>query len=681
MTTAEAGTRAQELREEILKHDRLYYAENESEVTDSEYDELMKELRGLESKHPGLAGPDSPTQRVGGEVSANFPEARHPEPMLSLGNAFNEEDLRAWHRRMSEFMGNTRFAMSAELKIDGLAVRVRYENGLLTLGATRGDGTAGENVTHTIKTVRALPMRLTEAGDFRVPRTLDARGEVYMPRSAFIRVNRERAERGEYQYANPRNAAAGGIRQLDPAEASKRRLNAWIYSTQQLEGGSNSHSANLEILRSMGLPVNPENRTVHSPEEIIEYYQRMLERRDDLDYEADGVVVKVGSISDQERIGATGHEPRWAIAWKFPSEKVTTKLISVSISHGRFGRLTPVANLKAVNVAGVTVQSASLHNETDMHRKDIRENEEVIIERAGDVIPQVIGPVNNDPGRDIPIFAMPESCPACGTPVTIVDGEIGHWCNNDDCPSRLPERLKHFVSKRAMNIEYMGEHWCEALIERGMVSDPADLYHLTRNQLLQLDRMGERSADRLLASIETSRRQPLDRILYSLGIYRLGREVSGLMARRCDSVDEAAAMEFHHLAQMDGIGPKIATSVVSGMRSPRVLAMIRTMRDGGVLMEKSQPDPEPEQEKENMQNEHFQGKTFVVTGKIHGMTRNEAQDAIHRQGGNTASSVTKSTTALIVGEGRESASSKLTKAQQLGVPIIEQEDFLSMLSA
>ena len=436
--------RAEELRHRITRHDQLYYALQAPEISDRQYDELYQALQALEREHPECRDPDSPTQRVGGEVAAGFTQVEHPEPMLSLASASSEEEFMTWHRRMADWVRTSRFPMSAELKIDGIAVRLIYEGGRLRTGATRGDGQTGEDVTHTIRTVRNIPLVLAELEDHPVPANVEARGEIYMPRSAFDRVNQERAERGEYTYANPRNAAAGAVRQLDPKEAAGRGLMAWVYSRGQPD--TDSHLTSLEELKELGLPVNPANRLYCSAEEVISFYHRMLEQRDQLDYETDGIVVKMDLLPHQQMLGATGHEPRWATAWKFPSEQTTTKLMQIQISHGRFGRLTPVAVLEPVTVGGVTVQSASLHNEEDIHRKDIRAGDTVVIERAGDVIPQVSGPADPDRSRNTPVFFMPVDCPSCHHPVRTREDEIGHWCPNDECPSLLPEQLRHFVS-------------------------------------------------------------------------------------------------------------------------------------------------------------------------------------------------------------------------------------------
>ena len=677
-------TPIQELRKQILRHDRLYYTLDQPEISDAGYDQLMNELKEQEREQPHLITPDSPTQRVGAEVSANFPQVDHPVAMLSLGNAFGEDDFRAWHNRMAERVGHSNFPMNLELKIDGLAVRVLYENGALVLGATRGNGSTGEDVTHTVRTVRNLP--LTLSGE-PVPQRVEARGEVYMPRSAFQLVNQEREEQGEYTYANPRNAAAGALRQLHPETAARRRLLIWLYSAQTPAEGVDSHHESLYDLLELGLPINPVNRLVHTPEEVISFYRDMTQGRDGLDYEVDGVVVKMDLFAHQEMLGATNHEPRWAVAWKFPPQQARTRLVSVQISHGRFGRLTPVAVLEPVRVAGVTVTSASLHNQDDMRRKDIRVGDTVVIERAGDVIPQVTGPVDPDPARSTPVFEMPENCPACDTPTHSPEGEVGHWCINDMCPSRLPEQLRHFVSKKAMNIENVGDHWCSALIEKGLVRDPSDLYQLTERQLLSMDRMGARGAARILKNIDASRSRPLDRVVYSLGIFRLGREVSTLLAARYQSVLEISQLDEDELSAIDGIGPKIARSVVQGFKSERVRNTTEGLARGGVRMD--QPPPANKQHRDQINGEehmtttpkgnpHFAGKTFVVTGKITDMTRVEAEALIVSAGGVTASSVTAKTNCLIVGE---KPGSKLAKARKLGIDVVEEHEFFQLLNA
>ena len=653
------------LSTELDRHDRLYHQQDNPEIHDQEYDRLKQELRDLEQEHPHLAAPDSPTQNVGAPPSDSFPSVQHPTPMLSLANAMDEEDFRAWHARMARALGRDDFALTVEPKIDGLAVRLEYRSGRFVMAATRGDGTTGEDVTRSVANVLDLP------GAIAPNHPLEFRGEVYMPRSAFNDINGERAAHGEPPFANPRNAAAGAVRSHDPEETRNRRLKLWVYTARM---GHDSHRRNLDLAAQAGLPVSGNITTVHSADEAVSVYRTLLSQRDSLDYETDGLVFKADSLNDQRRLGQTGHEPRWAIAWKWPAEQARTKLIRIDISHGRFGKLTPVAVLEPVSVAGVTIHSATLHNLADIRRKDIREGDTVIIQRAGDVIPQVTGPADKNPNRSNPVFSMPDACPVCGQPVNAEDGGTAHWCLNEDCPARLPEWLEHFVSKRAMDIEHLGPTWCRALIESGLVShDPADLYLLTKEQLLSLDRMRERSAGRILRSIEASKNRPLERVLYSLGVYRLGRYVSGILATLCDSAGDAAALSQEELAVQDGIGPIIAAHVHRGLNSRRTREMLRKMADAGVLTRKS-PKPEfKENERQMESNEFFTGKTFVVTGKLDNFTRDEAESFIRQHGGSTSGSVTKKTDVLVAGE---KPGSKLAKAQQLGVKVISEPEML-----
>ena len=669
----ESPHRADTLRKEIAEHDLSYHRDDAPVVSDLEYDRLAAELRALESDDP-----DAPERPVGAPPRPDLPTVRHPEPMLSLANAFTEEDFRAWHKRMADHCGTSHFPMSAEPKIDGLAIRLLYRDGDLTMGVTRGDGLTGENVTANVKNVLDLPgklqgtLRATPSGD------IQARGEVYMPKSAFHLVNLEREEQGEYQYANPRNAAAGTLRQSDPELTASRGLRAWVYSNQSPAPGQGSHVLSLEDLQQAGLPVNPLNRLYFSIEEVLRFHQEMMDLRTSLDYETDGIVVKMDLLAVQESLGSTGHEPRWAVAWKFPAERAVTKLIGINISIGRFGKLTPVAQLEPINLAGVTIQSASLHNEEDLHRKDIRAGDQVIIERAGDVIPQVLGPLDPDPYRETVQFSMPTACPACQGPVDH-DNEAAHWCRNHDCASRLSEQLKHFVSKRAMDIDGMGEHWCQALIRAGLVEDISDLYQLTMKDLLTLDRMGQKLASRLLENIDDSRTSPLDRVLYGLGVYRLGRKVSGLLAQEYTSVEEIASLSLEELAGHQAIGPKIAQSVHEAFRTEKLMKTIAGLEAGGVKTKREKTEMtqaiQTEQE-EQPGGSPFAGKICVVTGKIDDMTRTEAEEAIGRRGGIPSSSVTTKTDMLIVGG---KPGSKLDKARKLGVRIITSSEFIGML--
>ena len=680
MSTTTPTERAELLRHRIQHHDHRYYALQQPSISDEEYDRLMLELRELEQRHPEARDPSSPTQRVGGAVSAEFDRVQHPGPMLSLSNCFREEEFQEWYDRTTRRLGRKDFPMMVEPKIDGLAIRLVYREGKFHQAVTRGNGEVGEDVTHNVRTVRNLPLELFPLPGENVPETLEIRGEVYMPRSVFQDANRERDEQGEQPFANPRNAAAGTIRQLDPALAARRGLRAWVYGASGFTGpGSNSHQVCLRDLQALQLPVNPLNQLCWDPGEVQACYQEIQERRDLLDYEIDGIVVKVDHISLREHLGATHREPRWATAWKFPSGRATTMLREITVSHGRFGRLTPVAVLDPVELGGVTVQSASLHNLEDIHRKDIRPGARVVVERAGDVIPQVTGA--EDPGENLkrPIFQMPTLCPTCEAPVETREGEVGHWCPNLDCPALLPEQLKSFVGKRAMEIDGLGEHWCQELVERGLVRNTGDIYRVTREQWLSLDRMGERLVERILRNIEASRQRPMERVLYSLGIFRLGRDVSEKLALRFNSVEEIGQLSREQLEEIPGIGPEIAGSVVRGFRSGRVRTTIERLKEAGVNMTAGdRREGESDRMATTEQNGKLKGMNIVVTGKLEGMTRGDVERMIRQHGGNAGSAVNKGTDYLVVGE---KPGSKLTRANQLGVKVLTQQEFALLLEA
>ena len=678
---------ARDLRSTIKAHDYAYYQKDNPDIPDQMYDFLMKRLRFLEEQFPRVQDTHSPTQRVAGSPSQSFTEVTHPTPMLSLANAFDQDDFNAWHDRVAKLLGTPDFPMHLEIKIDGLAVRLYYQEGRLALAATRGNGNVGEDVTHTVKTVRSIPLTLmANRGN------LEARGEVYMPRSTFNKLNTERLQNGLDPFANPRNAAAGGVRQLDPKAASERGLSAWIYSSQDTP--HRTQGLTLDALTALGLPVNPFYSHATSKEGVASFYEKAVQNRANWDYEADGIVIKVDDLDMQEQLGATGREPRWAIAWKFSPEQVKTTLKRIDISHGRFGKLTPVAVLDPVHVAGVTVRNATLHNEQDIHRKNIREGAVVTLERAGDVIPRVTGPADPTDNESLPKFHMPKHCPACNTPVTHDQNDAAHWCLNEQCPAKLPEQLQHFVGKNAMDIDGLGSHWCDAFIQTGMVNIPADVYGITKKQLLSLPRMGVKLADRIVASIEQSKQQTFQRVLYSLGIFRLGREVSTLLSQRYNSIDSVLQLSEKDLTDMDGIGPSIAESVFKGLKSPTVTKTIQTMRENGVLalqqvlqevlQEGLEEQPQPDNPNNNKENDPmaaattiFTGKNVVVTGKLEDMTRTQAEGMISRMGGNPSGSVTKNTDYLVVGE---KPGSKLKKANSLGVAVLTEDEFKAMLN-
>ena len=661
--------RARQLRDELWFHNERYHNDDAPIISDSQYDALMRELRDLEAAHPECRTANSPTQMVGGSASDRFPQVEHPIPMLSLANAFSREDLEAWHRRVTDLLDGQKFRMVAELKIDGLAVRLVYRNGEFVLGATRGNGQTGEDVTHNLRQVGSIPHTLT--GDY--PPVLETRGEVYLPLDSFRRMNEERERNGESLYANPRNTGAGTIRQLDPEVVRERNMEIWTYSLNDAGESSlpGSHWDALASLESWGFRVNDRNCIFDTVDQICAYYDEMLAHRHDWNYEADGLVVKVDSITQQNALGFAGREPRWAIAYKFPAERANTRLLDIIINVGRTGSLNPQAILEPVVVSGATVQHASLHNEEDIHRKDIRIGDLVEIERAGDVIPHVIGHVPVPGEERGPEFRMPARCPECETVVVKVEGDAMHRCPNSACPAQFFESLKHFVSRGAMDMDGLGERWCQILIDRGLVSDVSHVYSLTAEQLVELDRMGDKLATRILTNIEASKRRPLARILFALGILHVGAEVAELLAGRYASIDDIAAASVDDLTEIDGIGPRIAESIVSYFAAERNQQTIAGLRDAGVqLWQELAPVDETAQP--------WKGQTFVITGTLSSMTRREAEGKVKALGATTTSSVSRKTNWLVAGE---SAGSKLASAERLGVPVLDEDGLLALLDS
>ena len=664
-----ATKRADELKRVINAHNHSYYVLDDSTISDAEYDRLLQELRALESEYPELQTPDSPTQRVGGAPADGFIQVTHSTPMLSLGNAFNREDLENWLRRIRNLVGDVEFDLVCELKIDGLAVNLTYENGVFIQGSTRGDGTVGEDVTQNLRTIKTIPLSLLGA----VPERLEVRGEVYLPIPEFRRLNEERANSGEALYANPRNTGAGSIRQLDSKITASRNMEIWVYALNTEITGNDApegHWEAMEWLKSLGFRINPNNQICHSVEEVMAFHQHWVEARHELPYEADGVVVKVSSLALQDRLGVVGREPRWAIAYKFPAEQATTRLLEIGINVGRTGSLNPYAILDPVSVGGTTVQHASLHNEEDIRRKDIRVGDMVTIERAGDVIPHVLGPVLSERPADAIEFSIPSHCPECGTAIVKPDDEAMHRCPNTSCPAQFFELLKHFVSKGATDIDGLGERWCRILIDQKMVSDLADLYSLQKDQLLELDRMGDKLATRILANIESSKQKPLPRLLFAMGIIHVGSEIAELLTQAYNSIDEIAAATEEELAEIPGIGPKIAESIVSYFQVSANQEVIKKLREAGVHLKQ-----EPQQVRS--EGQPLAGQTFVVTGTLAGFSRTEAQSRIKDLGGKITSSVTKNTDYLVVGE---SPGSKLAAAERLGTPVLNEERFIEFLA-
>ena len=661
--------RIDELREIINHHNYRYYVLDSPEISDAEYDELMRELKQLESEHPELITPDSPTQRIGAPPVEAFGVVEHPEPLLSLANAFSYDELAAWHKRASNLLGGRHFDLVCEPKIDGLAVALTYVDGLLTTGATRGDGYRGENITQNLKTIRSIPLSVPR----EAPPRFEVRGEVYLPKAGFKRLNEERAKEGLPLFANPRNAAAGSVRQLDSSVTAKRPLDIFIYGLGPVEGKAvpDTHREIMQWLKSLGFKINPNIALYHAIEEAEECYQSWVESRESWPYEADGMVVKVNPIALQEELGNVAHEPRWAIAYKFPAVQGTTRLVDIGINVGRTGSLNPYAIMEPVQVGGVVISRAALHNEEDIHRKDIRIGDWVTVQRAGEVIPEIVGPIVSRRTGEEKIFFMPGRCPVCGAEVIKPEDEAMHRCTNAACPSQALERIKHFVSRGAMDIDGVGEKLCQALFNAGLVKDVADLYYLTAEQLLGLERTAEKSVSNVLSSIEGSKNRPLARVIFALGILHVGEEYAELLAKEFSSIDELAKANQEELLSLPSIGPKIADSIVTFFRQGGNRRIIEKLRQAGVKLEREKVgEAKPEELP-------LAGLEFVLTGKLESFARQQAEAKIKELGGKAGSDVTKKTAYLIVGA---DPGSKLAKAQKLGVKTINEEEFIKLLN-
>lgn len=674
--TAEA--RIEALRDVIRHHEYRYYVLDSPEISDAEYDSLFHELQELETGHPSLISPDSPTQRVGGEPLAGFGEVRHGELMLSLANAKNEEELRAWHARVVKLSTEAGWDPASlhfvlEPKIDGLAVSLRYEGGRLTVGATRGNGEIGEDVTSNLRTISSVPLSmLAEAAPY--PSVMEVRGEVYLPLAAFAQLNEQRVAAGEATFANPRNAAAGSLRQLDPRVTASRPLSTWFYGVGYTEGAALAdHEEVLEWLRQAGFRVNPNTRGADTVEQIIAGCKEWQERREQLDYDIDGVVIKVADRALQTALGAVGRDPRWAVAYKFAPTTAQTRLLHINVNVGRTGVLNPWAQLEPVEVGGVTVEKATLHNEEDIHRKDLREGDMVVLQRAGDVIPQVVAPLTDlRAGTERP-FAMPTACPACGTAVVRTPGEVAVRCPNPDCAGKLSEAVKHFVSKGAMDIDGVGEKLVDRLLELRLIHDAADLYRLESEQLAGLERLGERSAANIIGAIEASKERPLARVLFALGILHVGAENAELLVRRFGSMDALREASVEEIADTPGIGPIIAQSVWEFFRDSRNQDLIGRLRQAGLQMSGASGEPGGSDGEAPLT-----GKTFVLTGTLPSMSRDEATERIVAAGGRVTGSVSSKTDYVVAGE---EPGSKLRKAQELRVTILDEEGLTALLGS
>ncbi|MGD2102626.1 MAG: NAD-dependent DNA ligase LigA [Acidimicrobiia bacterium] len=669
MTKPDPAARIEELRTQIREHNHRYYILNEPVISDAQFDELLRELIALESEHPDLITPDSPTQRVGTPVDGLFQPIKHLRPLFSLDNAETRETLEAWEHRLERQLDGPPDGYVCELKIDGLAVVLTYRDGVLATGATRGDGTIGEDITANLRTVASIPLRLL--GD-DVPPVLEARGEVYMPYEAFDALNERQAEAGKPPFANARNAAAGSVRMKDPSVTAGRGLEIWVYQLGLIEGGPEleSHSGTLDYMRSLGLRTNPETAVLADISEVFAYVEKAETGRHDMPYQTDGVVIKVDSLQAQDALGYTAKAPRWAIAYKFPPEEQVTKLKDIQINIGRTGAATPFAVLEPVFVGGATVGMATLHNEDQVALKDVRIGDQVVVRRAGDVIPEVVGPVvSARTGRE-KTWSMPESCPFCGNPIVRAEGEAVARCTGGfECPSRVREWLFHFSSRGGMDIEHLGYKTIDLLLERGWITDPADIFAFDTSRLLDLEGWGEVSVRNLAESIEAAKDRPVARLLTALGIRHVGGTVARLLVRHFGGLPTLMQATEDEIAQVEGIGPVIAAGVVEWSSDPVNRELVEKLGDAGVRLE--------EEREEDGGSDLLAGATFVVSGSIEGYTREEAQAAIEARGGKATGSVSGKTTALIVGE--SPGASKTNKAEELGVPVIDGARFEALL--
>ena len=658
--------RAARLRDEIEYHNERYHQLDDPVVSDAEYDALVRQLRELEDAHPELVTPDSPTQRVGAAPSSLFAPVTHRVPMMSLDNAFSDDELQAWGDRIIRNIGgDTKYV--CELKIDGIAMSIRHEKGTYVQAATRGDGRVGEDVTENVRTLKDLPKTLKGDG---VPDLVEIRGEVYMPLAAFKALNERQAEAGGRLFANPRNSSAGSLRQKDPSITASRELSLWTYQLGAIEGGAafKSHSETLKFLQDLGLPVNPNIQGVDSLAGVVDYCAHWQAHRHDLPYEIDGVVIKVDDLRTREELGSTSKAPRWAIAFKFPPEERTTKLLDINVSIGRTGKATPFAVLEPVFVGGSTVSVATLHNQDQVKAKDVRPGDTVIVRKAGDVIPEVVKPVLADRPAGLPEWTFPAKCPVCGKPLKRTEGESDTFCLNVDCAAQQLARIEHFASRGAMDIEGLGERTVRQLIDAGLVHDPADIYSLTDEQLLTLEGFAKISAQKLLDAIEGSKTRELGRLLFGLNIRHVGGTMAYVLARAFGSLDALLDADEETIATTEGVGPVIAASVKQWMSIDANRRLVERLRTAGVDFGRVELPTE-------VQN--LVGLSIVVTGSLEGYSRDGAEEAITSRGGKSPGSVSKKTTAVVVGESPGAA--KLTKAEELGVPILDEAGFVHLL--
>ena len=661
-----AAERIQQLREEIGRHERLYYVESAPEITDEEYDRLERELKELEAQHPDLVTPDSPTQRVGERPSEHFPSFTHRVPMLSLDNTYSEEELREFEARIFRAVGAREMEYVAELKVDGLSMALHYDEGRFTRGVTRGNGVRGDDVSPNVRAIKAVPLALAGPD---VPSALEARGEVFFPRPRFEAMNREREERGEEPFANPRNAAAGTIKSLDPRVTASRGLDLFVYSVAHLEGAAvRSQWEALQKLRGWGLKTNPTSALCRGLDEVLAYCEEWREKRDTLEYQIDGVVVKVNSFALQDELGFTSKFPRWAIAYKYPARQATSVVKDIGVYVGRTGKITPVALLEPVSLGGVTVARVTLHNEEEVARKDVRVGDTVVVERGGDVIPKVVGVVEAKRPPDTAPWTPPVRCPVCGADLVKPEGEVDRRCPNASCRAQIEQGLQHYAGRSAMDIEGLGTVLVHQLVERGLVRSFADLYALGLDPLVELERMAEKSAQNLLDQIEGSKKRELRRLLFGLGIRFVGERAALLLARHFGSLDALGRATAEEIDEIYEIGPTVARSVHEWFAQEQNQALVRRLAEAGV----GQEEPGA-----GAASRAFQGMQFVLTGSMETMTRDQAKAAIESRGGRVTSAVSKKTAYVVVGK---DPGSKRDRALELKVPVLGEQDFKDLLA-
>jgi DNA ligase (NAD+) len=670
-TSKDLGKKIESLRDKIRHHEYLYYVIDQPEISDAEFDELMQQLKDLEAEHPALITTDSPTQRVGGKPREGFVKVPHSSPMLSLDNTYNEEELRAWERRVHELTGRKDVDYVCELKLDGMSLALIYEDGKLARGITRGDGSVGEDVTLNVRTVRSVPLsipkdKLKKAG---IPPDFEVRGELLMPLAAFKRMNEERESRGLSLFANPRNATAGTVRQLESRVTAERRLDYFSYML--LQNGRthfDRHSKTLDALDAAGFKVNPSRKLVHTIDEAWAFIQEWEEKRESLPYEIDGIVIKVDRTALQDELGFTGKAPRWAIAYKYAARAGITKLEDIRVQVGRTGKLTPVAMLAPVLIGGTTVRNATLHNMDEIERLGVKIGDWVQVERGGDVIPKVAKVIEDkEHPRGTRKFEMPEKCPVCGTKVVRTEGEVDYRCVNANCPAKLRETILHFASRGVMNIDGMGDALVNQLTERGLVKNVADIYKTTKDDLLRLERMGDKSAQNILDEIEASKKLPLERVIYGLGIRMVGERTAQFLAEHFGSMEELEKAGVEELQDVNEVGPRIAESIVEFFNIAANRKLIERLRDAGLTLTGQK----------KQRGTKLAGKTFVLTGTLVHFTRDEAKKMIEDAGGKVTGSVSKKTDYVVAGA---DAGSKLDKAKELGVKVIEQKEMEKLVN-